>query len=70
MHTKYGVEKFRGNLVVLLIGGIMAYNSFPPEYEDSGYQVVPSNYDHVNTLPMDNGAFYGRTPWSGAHPIC
>ena len=54
-------------LVVLAVSGYSFYASFPPEYADSGYTIVPVNYTHTNTLPMDNGVTYGRTPWSGAH---
>ena len=53
--------------IVLIAGGFLFYNSFPPEVPDSGYQVTEPVYSHTNTLPFDNGVTYGPTPWSGAH---
>ena len=55
--------------IVLSLGVLFLwfYNQFPPEIEDSGFSVTDSIDDYVNQAPMDNGRFYGRSPWSGAH---
>ncbi|MDE0364173.1 MAG: PQQ-binding-like beta-propeller repeat protein [Gammaproteobacteria bacterium] len=44
-----------------------SYSLFPPEIEASGYRPSESIDRHLNEAPMDNGRFYGRSPWSGAH---
>ena len=53
--------------LVFLVFLAWFYNRFPPEIEASGYRVSDSIDSYVNEAPMDNGVFYGRSTWSGAH---
>ena len=53
--------------LILVLLFVWFYNQFPPEIEDSGYQTSPSIDSYLNQAPMDNGAYYGRSTWSGAH---
>ena len=52
-------------MIVVLFASF--YAQFPPEIKESGYLVTDSIDRYVNTVPMDNGRFYGRSAWSGAH---
>ncbi len=52
-------------MIVVLFASL--YAQFPPEIKESDYQVSVSIDRYVNELPMDNGRFYGRSAWSGAH---
>ncbi len=58
-----------GLAALLMLGAFFAwfYEQFPPEIEDSGYEVTDAIDDYVNQAPMDNGRFYARSPWSGPH---
>lgn len=60
--------KYVGVLALLLVV-LFAwfYAQFPPEIDDSGYVVTGSIDRYVNEQPMDNGRYYGRSAWSGAH---
>ena len=56
-------------ILVLVIAVLFAwfYAQFPPEIEASGYQITESIDQYDNAVSMDNGRFYGRSTWSGAH---
>ena len=51
----------------LLVFLVWYQAQFPPEIEPSGYRVSDSIDGYLNQAPMDNGRFYGRSTWSGAH---
>ncbi|MCY4039785.1 MAG: hypothetical protein OXF72_00835, partial [Gammaproteobacteria bacterium] len=55
--------------VAALLGAfsLWFYQQFSPEIEDSEYVVTDAIDNHVNDAAMDNGKFYGKSPWSGAH---
>ena len=62
------VIKIIGVLVLTIIVGFVSfYAQFPPEIKQSSYLVTDSIDRYVNEVPMDNGQFYGRSTWSGAH---
>jgi len=52
---------------LLALAFLWVYQQFPPQIEDSGHIVTDAIDDHVNSVPMDNGRFYGKSTWSAAH---
>ena len=53
---------------VLAIGGYWFSTQFPPDPPaPTGYAVGDAAYQHVTRAAFDNGPYYGRTTWSGAH---
>ena len=55
-------------LSVLLAGGYWFSTQFPPAPPaPTGYAVRDPAYQHVNRAEFDNGPYFGRSTWSGAH---
>lgn len=68
MNSKHTLTKtFSVALLVIVILFAWFYARFPPEIEDANYVVSDSIDRYVNQEPMDNGRFFGRSAWSGAH---
>ena len=65
MNTPVKILAICAVLILALLA--WSYSLFPPEIKASGYRLSESIDHHLNEAPMDNGRFYGRSPWSGAH---
>ena len=61
------IRKAAIGVLMVVVLFVAFYSQFPPTIETSDYQVSDRIDRYVNEQPMDNGRFYGRSAWSGAH---